>query len=438
MVLIFSHTASSRLQYISHFIFKELLGIDHRITNDLEKFKNYDAVKINYSDTKIEQSDFNIKPVPLLFETEIKGQSIECFEINNYKAFFKTDHSDIPFDIFAASFYLLSRYEEYLPHTKDMYGRYAHENSIAFKEHFLQLPLINIWVNDFTVALTNKYSSFKIQHPKFKAILTYDIDIAYSYKSKGFIRNAGGVMRSLVSGKFADVRERVKVLNNKSTDPFDSFKKLDQLHQQYQIAPVYFFLVAKKNSLYDKHILPHKDAMWKLIKEHAKKYNIGLHPSWQSGDDLSLLKKEKSQLESMAEKKISIVRYHYLRFNLPDDYQRLIKEEFSDDYSMAYASINGFRASVASCFYWYDLQNEKATQLRIHPFCFMEANAFYEEKLTNEQTFDEMIYYFNVCKRYNGSFSSLWHNHFLGTDKLYSGLWDLYERFLRTVYRAGN
>ena len=84
----------------------------------------------------------------LLFENKITEQSIECFEVNGNKAFFKTE-GDFPFDIFAASFYLFSRYEEYLPHQKDMYGRYAHENSLAFKESFLDQPLINIWLQTF-------------------------------------------------------------------------------------------------------------------------------------------------------------------------------------------------------------------------------------------------------------------------------------------------
>ena len=54
------------------------------------------------------------------------------------------------------SFFLLSRYEEYLPHSKDQYGLYAHENSIAYKEGFLHQPLINIWLEDFRKLLEKK------------------------------------------------------------------------------------------------------------------------------------------------------------------------------------------------------------------------------------------------------------------------------------------
>ena len=38
-----------------------------------------------------------------------------------------------------------------------MYGRYAHENSLAFKEGFLNQPLINLWLKDFKDALKKKF-----------------------------------------------------------------------------------------------------------------------------------------------------------------------------------------------------------------------------------------------------------------------------------------
>ena len=115
------------------------MQVDFEITTDAEKFRLYDGVKINYSTNRITTEEVCLESTELLFEKGIHPQTIDCFKINNYKAFFKTEGANFPFDIFAASFYLLSRYEEYEPHEKDMYGRYAHENSIAFKEGFLNL-----------------------------------------------------------------------------------------------------------------------------------------------------------------------------------------------------------------------------------------------------------------------------------------------------------
>ena len=104
MLLIYTHITSSRLQYICHFIFKELLGVEFNITVDSEEFKNYDGPKINYSDAAIPGHGVWIKSQELLFEELIIPQRIVCFEWNNTKAFFKTGAADYPFDIFAASF----------------------------------------------------------------------------------------------------------------------------------------------------------------------------------------------------------------------------------------------------------------------------------------------------------------------------------------------
>jgi len=432
MVLIYSAEITSRLQYVTSFIFKEVMDVDIAITTNIAAFHQYDGIKINYSNTNISDCKFSIANSSLLFERDTKEQNIECFTINNYKAFFKINDSNFPFDIFAASFYLISRYEEYLPHTKDMYGRYAHENSIAYKEGFLNLPLINIWIKDFAIELKKQYPMFNVQYSMFRFLPSYDIDIAYSYKHKGFARNFGGALKSIISFQFSDLTERLAVLMNKKKDPYDIFDWLDKLHQQHNLNPIYFFLVAENNGLYDKNILPDKIALAELIKQQADKYTIGIHPSWRSVDNFDLLKKEKAYLEATSKKLITNSRQHYIRFNLPEGYRQLIDADIKDDYSMGYGSINGFRASIASSFYWYDLMKEEQTRLRIHPFCYMEANSYYEQKFSAEEAYTEMIHYYNSCKDVNGTFISIWHNHSLGSDKhIYPGWNKVYEKFLR-------
>ena len=426
MLLIYSHTVSTRLQYICSFIFKEILGVEFKLTIDSEKFKSHEGPKINYSDIQLSADEFYIHNHKLLFEQDIKKQQVDCFTSGNNKAFFKTVNSDFPFDIFAASFYLLSRYEEYLPHEKDRYGRFDYANSLANKEGFLTLPLVNIWIQQFAEALKLKFSIFNFQLSTFNFQPTYDIDIAYSYKYKGVVRNTGGFLK-------APSAERISVIAGLLKDPFDCYSWLNQLHQKQQLQPLYFFLVAEKNSFYDKNIRPHKEAMWKLIRLHAKKYTVGLHPSWQSGNDKPLLKKEKEQLEAMSECSVSHSRQHYIRFTLPESFQRLQAAGITDDYSMGYGSINGFRASIASSFYWYDLDKDEQTGLRIHPFCFMDANAYFEQKQNPQQTFEELMHYLNVCKSVNGTLTTIWHNNFLGTDKAFLGWKDIYEKFIAQV-----
>jgi hypothetical protein len=106
-----------------------------------------------------------------------------------------------------------------------------------------------------------------------------------------------------------------------------------------------------------------------------------------------------------------------------------------EDYSMGYGSINGFRASVATSFYWYDLKNEIKTPLRIHPFCFMDANAYYEEKKSAAEAFNELMHYHDVIRSVSGKMITIWHNSFLGTDPAFEGWKETYEQFINVVKR---
>lgn len=436
-MLIYTSNITPRLQYATDFLGKEIIGKSFDLTTNKDFYAGSNAPKINYSSERNSLGEFWIKPHSLLFETGLKEQVVNIFEINDSKAFFRTE-GDLEFDVFAASFYLLSRYEEYLPHQKDMYGRYGHENSLAFKEGFLDLPLVNFWIKIFKEKLKQKFSSLTIYDSPFTFLPTYDIDIAWSYKHKGWWRSLGGLWQSLIKSNWRQVKERIAVFQGKEKDPFDSYDWLHRLHEENRVKPYYFFLLAEKNGRYDKNILPQQKALQALIGDHMVRYPVGIHPSWRSGDEHELLKKEINILSNITGNKILSSRQHYIRFTLPETFRRLIDSGVQFDFSMGYGSINGFRASVATPFYWYDLEKEQATNLMLFPFCYMEANSFYEQKYLAKQALEEMRYYYNVVLSVNGTFIMIWHNNFLGTDKLFNGWKEIYEQFVKETRATTN
>ena len=426
MILVYSHITTPRLKYICEFIFKEQLGLDFTICNDIEICKTHTGPIINYSENSSNTNHFHIPPHSLLFEKNIKKQSVTCFETNRFKAFFKIDDADFYFDILAASFYLLSRYEEYLPHHKDQYGRYSHENAVAFKNNFLDTPLINIWIEAFATSLQLKFPQIAYSDKKFQFKPTYDIDIAWSFQSKGIIRNLGGFLSS-------PSMTRLKVLIGWEKDPFDCYDYLDSIHKEKNYQPIYFFLVANIISKYDKNISPYKKSMKKLIQRHKEKYIMGIHPSWKSNKRIFTLQKEKKRLERIAQQPILCSRQHYIKMSLPETYENLISIGIEKEYSMGYGGINGFRASVASSFYWYHLLKEETTNLRVYPFCYMDATSFYQDKKTAAASYIELMNYYEACKKTNGLFITIFHNNFFGTDKQHAGWKEMYNRFISQV-----
>jgi uncharacterized protein DUF7033 len=448
MLLIYTSQITPRLQYIVDFIGKELFDETVHISSDKQSFLH--AVKgssgdgadfyLNYSDDGMpddgayDRNVYQLTPVRLLFENDIRQQQPDVFEFDKSKALYRTN-GDFPFDVFAASFFLLTRYEEYLDHQADEYGRYGHTNSIAFREEFLHLPLINIWLNSFRDSIRVKYPNLNFRRHQFTCNITYDIDIAYSYRYKGFLRTVAGFVRALAKGKWQEIDDRWQVLWNKKQDPFDCYEWLDALHLYCRLKPYYFFLVAKRQIGYDRNISTDVKPFRDLIEYYASRYEVGIHPSWQSGDNERLLKEELEWLQVVADKTIQTSRQHYIRMKMPDTYRALMNAGITHDFSMGYGSINGFRASVCSSYRWYDLAREEATSLTISPFCFMDANSFYEQKQTPQETYLELVRYYELVKKLNGSFIPIWHNHILSTDPAFKGWKEMFELFMReTVY----
>ncbi len=428
-MLLYTETITNRLEYMADFAGKQITGNAFELTTDKDFFLHYTEAKINYSPARLGQEEYWIQPHTLLFEQSIGKQRIDCFELNAKKAFFKTA-GDFAFDILAAGFYLLSRYEEYLPHEKDRYGRYAHTNSLAYREGFLSQPLINHWLHWWAESLRRKFPSLTIATPAFLLLPSYDIDIAWSYRHKSAGKKIGGLLRSLLLLRINEFKKRINVLRGRQRDPFDSFGWLHQQHEKYGLRPYYFFPVAEKKGRYDKNISPGKKALQELIKDHTIRYPVGLHPSWISGDIPFLLTKEKHTLTAITGNPVVASRQHYIRFTLPATFRLLQQEGIRFDFSMGYGSVNGFRASVATPFYWYDLEKENNTDLLLFPFCFMDANSFYEQQQTAAQALQELNTFYAEVKSVNGMLITIWHNHFLGTDPLYKGWKNSYGQFL--------
>lgn len=401
-LLVYADQPSPRLEYIVSTLFQGQASI----TNQLEAFKKFNGPRINYSTIPITNIACHIYPHGLLGQNSIAQQEIKIIQWKGYPAFFETKGT-IPFDLFSAAFYLITRYEEWLPHQKDQYGRYQPEQSLAYQYQFLQFPLVNYWVNQLSIELNME------MRYQFSFKPSYDIDIAYSYLHHSSIRNALGYFKHLINLKFNQVVERLQVLTGTQNDPYDVYDWLHLLHESLQLKPMYFFLVASKRDALHKNISPNSSAMKALIKVHAKKYTIGIHPSVAQDNAQKSLKKEMKYLANVVQEQIKHSRQHYIQLKFPETYEILINEGIEADYSMGYPQINGFRASYTKSFNWFNLATNQSTALVIYPFSYMDATAIFNEKKTIAEAGKALEAYYTLYKIYGGDFIPIFHNNFL-------------------------
>jgi hypothetical protein len=431
-LLIYAPKISPRLNYIFDFIFTELLGLSYQFTNDIQVFTESESIKIQYAENFINiPNSLFIKAHPLLFEPDIKAQNIEVFDWQQTKAFFKTDKkSIIPYDIFAASFYLLVRYEEHLPFQADKYGRFTADKSIAFKHNFIKQPIIDIWAGYLKSELLKHYPLLEFKKREFQFIPTIDIDNAYAYSHKGFLRSILSSVKLLFALEWKELIEKIKVHLQKTKDPYDSYLFLKEIHSKYNLQPIYFFLTAKY-ARHDKNISPNKNPFKDLVQNLSKNAEIGIHPSFKSSKNKEIIRWEKEKLEAVSGKKISKSRQHFLILKFPTSYRNLIKLGIAEDYSMGYASTPGFRAGTCTPFYFFDLMANEPTKLKIIPFALMDVGLKEYNKLNAEDATKEIKKIIEIVKNVNGLFVSLWHNESLGSKNRWKNWKTTYEELIK-------
>ncbi|MBS1765029.1 MAG: polysaccharide deacetylase family protein [Bacteroidetes bacterium] len=430
MLLVFTQQSSPRLRYILKLFIEELMGIPFKLTHNREDFKSYSGAKLNYSESPIENEPF-IFSEKLLFEKGIEDQQFGFTEWAGQKAFYATHPKYlIPFDVFAASFYLVSRYEEYLPHLRDSHDRYNETESLAYTRGFLQKPLINIWAKNLREVLLSYYPALSYTPSRYRYISTIDIDNAYAYLEKGFMRTAGAYGRSVINLDFQQIVERTKVLLRLAHDPYDTYDLMLDLHKRYKVNAIYFFLMGEYGEN-DKNVSVDSRTFQSLIQSLADYAETGIHPSYGSNSRPGRLQKEVQILSRILKREVKKSRQHFLKLKLPDTYRKLIDVDIKDDFTMGYAGNIGFRAGICSPFNFYDLDNETSTTLRVHPFAVMDATFRYYLKVEPYQVIDMIKPLVDEVKAVNGTFISLWHNESLSENHIWKGYRSVYEELLR-------
>jgi len=431
MITIYSHKNSKRLQYIIKLIFAELMGSEYHFTTNIEEYKQAEGAKIQYTTSPIDDHLF-LYSNNLLFETNIQHQDIKTVKHQDIDCIFPSYVNDsiLPFDVFAASFYLLSRYEEYLPHKKDDHKRFQAKESIAFQYNFLHIPVINIWAIELMKMIQAKYPEFTTHPKKYRYTPTYDIDIAWSYKNKGVTRNVGGSIRDLLHFNTKAVKQRFQVIIGNRKDPYDTYQTQRSWQNKYQLKPIYFILFGELGP-FDKNISTLNLEFQDLIKDLRDHAIVGIHPSYESNTDNKRLKKEIEDLGETIHADINRSRQHFLKLSLPQTYRNLLNLGIKHDYTMGYASQVGFRASIASSFLFYDLDLEIETKLRVHPFAIMDGSLRDYLKVDIDSAKEIISKMVAEIKKVNGHMISLWHNESLCNEGKWLGWIEVYEHLLK-------
>jgi len=429
MILILVPQITNRLTYIFDFYFKELFKTEYEFTTDVEKFTSFNYAKFSYGFKQL-NDELYFEADSLLFETEIQIKQVGIGEHKEIKTIFPVKKGALPFDPFAAGFYMITRYEEYLPHKRDRHNRYKPESSIAISGGFLERPIVNFWAILTKEVINNTFPQAISYSGTYSFQPTLDIDNAYAYKYKGVLRTSLSLAQKLIKLDFNRFKKRVKVHLGKRRDPYDTYDKQRKIHQTYKIIPNYFFLLGDYGK-YDRNLAYNNQHLVKLVKSLGEEATIGLHPSYGSNASESKLLQEKKRLEGILCRQVTKSRQHYIKLTLPDTYRNLLKAGIREDYSMGYTTRIGFRAGTCNSFLFFDLEKDTTTELRVYPFAFMDSTLKFFLKVRSKEVINYLTPIVNDVKRVGGQLIFIFHNESLGNERQWKNWGEIYEKVIR-------
>ncbi len=425
-LLIYAPVITNRLRYTFDLMFSTMSGLTVEYTADKIFFTQYTTAKINYSFERIADELIFIKSSNLFFEKDIQKNNIESvFEKSTFNLL------DIP----AMVFLCVSRYEEYNTPASELghHGRFTAAASFAVRYGFLQQPVVHVWLEQLYAELSNAYPDLVFVTGEYKFQPTFDIDIAWQFKNRSMLRSGAGVIKNILKFRFDLVRQRIKSFENNFSDAYDTFETLHEIHKK-GTKPIYFWLLGNYGQ-YDKSIYWRNPALKQLIVKLDAENLTGIHPSYKTNHHKQQLDLEIRRLETLTGKKITQSRQHFLKLSLPDTYRNLIKAGITDDYTMGYADDIGFRAGIATPFYWFDLERDAVTALKIHPFQVMDVSLKNYLLLTPEIAIERVKIIIDEIKAVNGEFCTLWHNTSLSETQEWRGWSNVYNEIVKYALR---
>jgi len=384
-ILIYTKKITPRIQYVFDFVLHEFSDLDVELTTDRSFFEASGLPKINYSGERF-TDEIHLASDEFMFETGISDK-VKFKELSSV----------------GKLFFALSRYEEYQPHEKD------HHNRFPGKGKVYKTPFIDEWILQFQKELKQKHPQLEFKKRDFELILTCDVDQAWKYKHKGFKRTLGAYWRDLIKLDFNEFSKRRRIISEDEADPFDTFDYFKLLKEKYDFKMIFFWLMADYGH-FDKNNPVGNSNFQNKIREASTWAGCGIHPSYVSNSSKEKLKAEIERLSGILEEPIEKSRQHYIRLSFPGTYQNLINAGIKEDFTMGYPDETGFRAGTCTPFFWYDLQNETRAELKIHPFCAMDATLQSYLKLNTEDAKAELLRLKSQIQKVNGEMMILFHN----------------------------
>lgn len=322
-------------------------------------------------------------------------------------------------DIIASTYFLISRYEECIKiNDRDIHGRFLAKNSILYQTNNLNKCLVDEYGELLRCLLREKGVNIESCKKAFSHVyLTHDVD---NYRTWNSIYSATRSAIKMVMTKQKNFMLPYKAfINYEKNDPIYTFPWLAEIDNDLkdklsvECKVIYFIMGAQERTKFDNGYAFNVRTTRKLIHSLKPISDIGYHVSYSAKDDLSRCGGEIKVVEELSGENIKLSRNHYLASKEPEDFEILIENGITDDFTMGFADNVGFRLGTCRPVKWINPITMKLTTLTLHPMTAMDATldgTHYMNIKEEDEAFLIIRKLLEQVKRHNGEVVLLWHN----------------------------
>jgi len=333
-------------------------------------------------------------------------------------------------DIFASSFFMLTRWEEYAREIRDRYQRFPASASLAYRFGFLDRPVVNEYVEMLWNMLQHLGVGQRRKIRHFEMMVTHDVDHTQFSNVKQLVRIMGGdlLKRKNPGMAIRKVYEYIQVNRGKQRDPFDTFDYLMDISEKYNLRSRFYFMSGGE-TIHDNNYSvwsPNTLRIFQRIKDRG--HVIGFHPSFNSYNNAALWKLEKERLEQAVGMPVSEGRQHYLRFEVPATWRIWNNERMQLDSTLGYADREGFRCGCCYGYPVFDILERSQMKLIEFPLIVMEDTFVSYQRMNPVKMLNKILFLISKVKKYQGVFVLLWHN-----SSFHLPMWQNYTRVYEQI-----
>lgn len=316
-------------------------------------------------------------------------------------------------DIFASSFLMLTRWEEYACKERDIHNRFSAYSSLSYKNNFLDRPVVNEYIEMLWNILLHLGIKQKRKERRFELILTHDVDTLRFWKDFDFFARTVGVtilkQRDFKS-TLNNIKSYFQVKTGLRPDPFDTFDYLMDISEQINVKSHFFFMSGGETRLENRYSIKERQVKSRMRRIGERGHLIGFHPSYNTYNNPLLWHEEHKRLLDTFPQSIYAGRQHYLRFEVPNTWQIWEDNRMEWDSTLGFAERAGFRCGVCYPYSVFNILIRKKLGLKEKPLIVMEGSFLDYQDVSYEETKQKIWKLINTVKRYNGTFVFLWHN----------------------------